>query len=152
MLQLKKTDIYEQNWVWLFYYFDFDRNHDVLKSKSPCILLNKNIKLNKNEMGSKMENSTDSFREMNLVLQLIQKSQIKSKTVVSLSSRKKKEGIFVPFSLFGKNFSDICVLSLCIVYWIQFQNINTFTYQKKYYFIHFCCLFLKSSKAFSVSL
>ena len=30
--------------VRLFYYFNFERNYDVLKSKSPCILLNKNIK------------------------------------------------------------------------------------------------------------
>ena len=48
-------------------------------------------------------------------------------------------------------FSEICVLSLCIVYWIHVQNIHTFTYQK-HYFIHFCCLFLKLLKAFSVSL
>ena len=45
-------------------------------------------------MEMKMENPTHSFRETNLVLQLIQESQIKSKTVMSWSSRKKKEGIF----------------------------------------------------------
>ena len=32
----------EQNYVWFFCYFNFERNYDVLKSKSPCILLNKN--------------------------------------------------------------------------------------------------------------
>ena len=31
--------------VWLFYYFNFERNY-VLKSKILCILLNKNINLN----------------------------------------------------------------------------------------------------------
>ena len=31
------------------------------------------------------------------------------------------------------------------------QNIHSFTYQKNY-FIHFRCLFLKSSRAFTVSL
>ena len=41
-----------------------------------------------------MENLTHSFRETNLVLQLIEESQIKSKTVMSWSSRKKKEDIF----------------------------------------------------------
>ena len=40
-----------------------------------------------------MENPTHSFRETNLVLQLMQESQIKSKTVMSWSSQKKKEGI-----------------------------------------------------------
>ena len=54
-----------------FLLFYFERNYDVLKSKSPCILLNKNINFNKNEMESKMENPTHSFRETNLVLQLI---------------------------------------------------------------------------------
>ena len=57
---------------------------------------------------------------------------------MSWSSRKKKEGIFctvyvfVPFLSEG-NFFEICVLSQCIlniVYWIHFQNMHTFTYQK----------------------
>ena len=40
--------------MWLFYYFYFERNYDVLKSKSPCFSLNKNIiKFNKNETESK---------------------------------------------------------------------------------------------------
>ena len=42
-------------------------------------------------------------------------------------------------------------LSQCIVYWIQFQNIHAFIYQKT--FLHtFFCLFWKSLKAFSVCL
>ena len=57
--------------MWLFYYFNFARNYDVLKSKGSCILLNKIINFNKNEAESKMENPTQSCREMNLVLQLI---------------------------------------------------------------------------------
>ena len=44
--------------MWLFYYFIFERNYDVLKSMSPRILLNKNINFNKNETESKMENPT----------------------------------------------------------------------------------------------
>ena len=44
-------------------------------------------------------------------------------------------------------FLNICVLAQCvaqcIVYWMYFLNIHTFTY-KKHCFIHFCCLFLKS--------
>ena len=57
--------------MWLFYYFNFARNYDVLKSKGSCIFLNKIINFNKNEAESKMENPTQSCREMNLVLQLI---------------------------------------------------------------------------------
>ena len=59
------------NCVSLFYYFDFERNYGVLKSKSPCILLNININFNENETESKMVKPTHSFKETNLVLQLI---------------------------------------------------------------------------------
>ena len=127
--------------MWLFCYFDFERSYQVLKSKSPCILLNKKI-----NFISKLENPTHSFRETYIVLQLLQKSKIKSKTVMSWSSQKKIEGIFLLLAFF-----KVCVLSQCIVYWIHFQNIHTFTYQE-HYFIHFCCLFLKLSKAFRISL
>ena len=44
LLQLKNQR--EQNCVWLFHYFNFERNYDGLKSKNPCILLNKNINFN----------------------------------------------------------------------------------------------------------
>ena len=46
--------------AWLFYYFNFERSYDVLKSKSPCILLNKNINFNKNETEPKMKNPRHS--------------------------------------------------------------------------------------------
>ena len=60
-------------------------------------------------------------------------------------AKEKKESIFCTVYLFRREFFKICVLFQCIVYWIHFQNIHTC-------FIHFCCLFLKSSKSFSVSL
>ena len=50
-------------------------NYDILKSNSPCILLNKNINFNPNETESKMENPTHTVREMNLALQLVYKSR-----------------------------------------------------------------------------
>ena len=77
-----------------------------------------------------MENPTHSFREINLVLQLIYESQIKSKTVMSWSSRKKKRGHFCTGYFFRRKFFNIFVLSHCILYLIHFQNIDTFTYQK----------------------
>ena len=51
----------------MFYHFNFERNYDVFKLKRPCILLTKNINFNKNEIESKMENPTHSFREMSLM-------------------------------------------------------------------------------------
>ena len=116
LLQLIKSEFWEQNCVWLFYYFDFERNYDVLKSKTPSFLLNKNIKFIKNETESKMENPTHSSRVMHHVLQLVEELQIKSKTVMSLSSWKKKECISCNvYFVQRKLFENICVLSQCIV-------------------------------------
>ena len=61
----------EIKFVWLFYYFNFERNYDILTAKSPCILLSKNTNFNKNETELKTENCTHSFRETNFVLKLI---------------------------------------------------------------------------------
>ena len=63
-----------------------------------------------------MENPTYSFRETKLVLQLISKSQIKSKTVMIGARKRKKRGNFVPFISSKGNFFTICVLSQCIVH------------------------------------
>ena len=117
--------------MWLFCYFNFERNYDVLKSKTPCILLNKNINYNKSETESKMENPTP---EMNLVLQIIYESQIKGKTVMSWSTRNKK--LFLTFE-FYHNVQCIEYISRRYI-----NNITSYTF----------CLFLKSSNTFSVSL
>ena len=70
LVATQKSEVWEQNCVWLFYYINFERNYGVLKPKSPCILLNKIINFNKNETESKMENPIHGFRKKNLVLQL----------------------------------------------------------------------------------
>ena len=99
-----KSEVWEQNCVWLFHYFHFGRNYDISKSKSPCFLLNKNINFNKNETESKIENPTHNFKETNLVLQFIQEWEIKSKTVMSWTSQKKKAGIFYTVYFFQRKF------------------------------------------------
>ena len=100
-----------QKCVWYFYYFDLERKHDVLKSKIPRFLLNKNMNFSKSETESIMENDTHTFRETNLELQHI------SKTVVSWSSRKKAEYVFCTILFSPKeSFCNICVLSQCVVY------------------------------------
>ena len=63
---------------------------------------------------------------------------------------RKKRAFSVSFILSEGNFFKICVLYQCIVYWIHFQNMHTFTYQKTLLDTFF--FFSKSSKAFSVSL
>ena len=123
-----------------FLLFQFWKNYDVLKWKSPCILLNKNIDLNKNETESKMQNSTYSFRETNL------NCELKVKLWWVGIRERKKRAFFVPFIFSEGIFFNICILSQCtecpkktIVYWIHFQNMHT-SYQK-HYFIHFFACF-----------
>ena len=66
----------------LLSYFYFERNYDVLKSRSPCFLLNKS------------ESKTENFRVINLVLQLssYKNCQIKVKPWVG-DCEKKRESI-----------------------------------------------------------
>ena len=69
-----------------------------------------------------------------------------------VGARDRKKGAFFVMFIFSKgNFIVIFVLSQCIMYWVNFQNICTFTFQKTLLHTLFC-LFLKSSKAFSVSI
>ena len=43
---------------------------------------------------------------------------------------KRKRAFFVPIILPEGIFFKMCILSQCIVYWIHFQTIHTFAYQK----------------------
>ena len=101
-----------------------EKSHDILKSKSPCILLNKNINFNKNETESKMKNCTTfcfiSYKNRKLKVKLWWVG----------ACERKKGALFVPFILSKGSFFKICVLYQCIVYWIHFQNIHTFTIKK----------------------
>ena len=97
LVETEKSEIWKRNCVWLFYYFYFERNYDVLKSKSPCFLLNKNISFNKNET---------------------ELQRVKLWWVGALEGR--KSALFVTFILSKGNFFNICVLFSCIVYWINF--------------------------------
>ena len=69
----------------------------------------------KNGTESKMENPTLSFGKMNYALQLIKELQIKSKTVMSWSSWRRKECIFCNVSFVRRKFFNICVPSQCRV-------------------------------------
>ena len=67
---------------------------------------------------------------------------------------RKKSAFFVKFMLLEGNFCNICVLSQCIVYWTNFKNIYSKNKKhiEKHYFEQFCCLLLKSLRAFSAFL
>ena len=90
------------------------------KVKESCILLSKNINFNKNKTESKMENPTHSFRETNLVHQLIYKSQTKSKTdKLELTIEKRTFFIYVVYFVCLKEF----LFNICV--WSQFSVLNT---------------------------
>ena len=133
--------------IWLFHNSNSQWNYEVLKWKSPCILLNENINFNKNETGSKMENPTHSLERRTLCFSSYKNRTLKVKLWWVGARERKKMAFFVLFILCKGNFFNICVLSQCVVYWIHFQNIHTFTYEKPSFHTLFC-LFLKSSKAF----
>ena len=117
--------------MWFFHCFNFERNYDVFKSKNPCILLNKNIKSNKNKQELKMENPHTVLERLTLCFSWYKNRQLK-KNCDEMELAKEKRGhflycLFCPKEIF---FEFVSTLFVCKVYWIHFQNIHTFTYQK----------------------
>ena len=117
------------------------------KPKSPCILQNKNINFNKNETESKLG---IPHRETNLVLLLMEESQIKSKTVMGWNWGKKKEGIFCTvYFLRRKLFLHLCFISLYSVtntisehtYFYISKNIFSYTFVACFVFYFFSALY-----------
>ena len=137
--------------MWFFYCLNSERNYDVLKSKTPSFLLNKNINFNKNGSESKLENPIQSFRETILSFSSYKVCELEVRLRWVVTRERRKRAFFVSLILPEGIFFSICVLFQCLVNWINFHNICTFTYQKKLVLMPFY-LFLKSSKAFSVSL
>ena len=90
----------------------------------------KNVNFDK-KAESKMENSTHSLRETKLVLQLTRELQIKSKTMMSWRSWKKREDNFCIIYFVRRKFFKICALSQ------QIFSIYTLLQIKKHYFLHF---------------
>ena len=142
-----KNQTSERKIEWLFNYFNVERNYCVLKSRNLWFSLNKNIKFDKNEKDSKMENPTHGFRDTNPILQLIWESQIKSKTVVSWSSQTKKEGIFCTVYFVRRKFF-LTFVFYRNVYWIKYTfRIHILVHIKKHYSIRFFLLAFKIVKS-----
>ena len=98
-----------------------------------------------------IKNGKSHTRRRTLRFSLYKNRKLKVKLRWVGARERKNRTFFVPFIFSEENFLNICVSSQCIVYWIHFQNIHIFTYQKKLLHTLFS-LFLKSSKAFNVSL
>ena len=116
LISTEQSEVWEKKYERLFYYFNFERNNYVLKSKSPFISLNKNIYFNKNE----------KERKWKILHTVLERRTLNRKLKVNLwwvgAREGKKRAFFVIFVLPEGLFLNICVISKCIVYWIHFQN------------------------------
>ena len=126
--------------MWLFCYFNFERSYYILKSKvSMYFIEQKHKTLIKTKQNLKLKIPHTVLEKWTLCFSSYKNQKLK----VKLMSCK-----LVLFCL--KRIFWRFVLSQCKVYW-TLSEYTYFTYQK-HYFVHFCCLFLKSLKAFIVSL
>ena len=103
-------------------------------------------KTNKTE--SKMKNPSHSFRETTLCFSSCKNHKLKVKPWWVGTHKRKKRVLFVPFILSEEYFFNICVLSQCIVYWLHFQNIYIFIYQKTLYTSYIFLLVFKTVESF----
>ena len=111
-----------------FLLFYFERNYEVLKS---CFLLNKNKNFNKNETNRKWKIPKTVLERWIMCVSSYKNCELKVKLSWVGARERKKSGFFVTFDLSEGDFFKICVLSHCVLHWINFQYIYTFVYQKK---------------------
>ena len=116
--------------MWLFYYFNFERNCEVLKSKSPCILLIRNTNFNKKKRNQKWKIPHTVLERRTLCFSSNKNRKLKVKLWWVGARERKKKTFFVPLILSEGYFFNVFISSQCIVYWINFQNIHTFKYKK----------------------
>ena len=128
--------------MWLFCHFSFERSYDVLKSKSPCILLNKNINFNKKRNGIEIWNSHAQFsRDEPCASILIRIAKLKLKQWWVETREIKRRTFLVPLIFSGGNFFKICFFSLyCALntlseytYFYLSKNITLYTFVACFY-------------------
>ena len=99
-------------------------NYDDLKSRSSCILSNKNINFNKNGTELKMEIPNIVLERWTLCFSSYKNPKTKVKLWWFGARERKKKAFFLPFILSEGVFFNIYVLSECMLYWMPFQNIR----------------------------
>ena len=110
-----------------------------------CSLLNKNISFNRNETESKIEIPDKFLEKRTLCFSSFKNRELKGK-MWRVGARERKTNAFFVKRKFCQNFfkRNVSALSQFIVYWINFQDVYTFTYQKT--LLHILLLFLNSQK------
>ena len=138
--------------MWFFYYFNFKRTYDVLKSNIPWDLLKKKyINLIKTKCNWKWKIPQIVLGRRTLCFNSYKNNKSEVKLWWVGARERKKRAFFVPFLLPEGNYLKIYVLFHYIVYWIHFQNIHAFTYRKT--LLHTLLLLVfKIVKSLSVSL
>ena len=101
LVTILKSEVWEQNCVWLFYYFYFERNYNVLKSKSRCFLKwNRKWKIQKRVL-ERRTLCFSSYKNRNLKVKLWWVG----------TRERKKSSFFVTFISSEEIFFSISVLS-----------------------------------------
>ena len=93
LVSTQRLEIWDQKYMWLFYYFSFEGNYELLESMEPWFLLNKSINFKQNETESKMENSTRTSEKRNLRFSSDKNRELKV-NVWWVAARERKKGAF----------------------------------------------------------
>ena len=101
----EKLEVWEQNCVWLFYYFNFKRHYGFKVKES----MNKYINFNEKEAKLKMENLTHSFRKKTLCFRSYKMNKLKVKLRFVGACEKKERASSIPFVLSEETFFNIFV-------------------------------------------
>ena len=118
--------VWEQSCASFFYYYNFERNYDVLKSKSPCFYWKKT------KQNRKWKIPRRFFERWTLCVSSYKNRKLKVELWWAGAHKRKKSALFVTFFCSKKIFFNICVLLQCLMFWTNFQNIYTFEYQKSF--------------------
>ena len=117
--------------MWFLYYFNFERNYDVLKSKNLYFLLNKNINFNKNETESKSFRVFLERRTLCFSSYKNRKSKVKL-WWVGTCERKKRKKTFFCIVCFDRNSFLTFVFyfsQYCIEYTYISKNITSYIFE-----------------------
>ena len=93
-------------------------------------MLNKHITFNKTKRNQKWKIPHTDLEGRTLRFSSYKIRKLKVTLWWAGARERKKRPFFLPFTLSEGNFLNICVLPPCIVFWIHFQNIHPFTWQK----------------------
>ena len=129
--------------MWIFYYFNFERSYEALKSKRPYFLLNKNTNFNKRTRNRKWKIAHTILERQILRFSSQKDRESKVKRWWVGTRKRKEEFVFSTVYFVQSNFL-LCFISIYSVFNI---DIHFYILQGNTF-----CLFLKSSNAFSLSL